>query len=300
MSVVRYSGGDQTNVKTLALPEVGAYNGALLLHPHRPSYICVYRARERTFAACELDLELSLRPRTHVTLELPPCVDPRPIRHRDRTWLLFSVPSPDATEEAIWVAEMHTGDGGFGCGPAFPLEVPRPGRQKSWMPFSVDDSLFLISDVHPHTVWRVDGLAERDPSPVMVAEEPWPKPPVWLGQLRGNASPLRLDPGRFLGTFHVCVDRDGVWHYENGCYVFEATPPFRVRACATAPYLGAADACAPMLRRQGEVRVTFPLAVVPAGEDLLISYGDNDSAVKVVRTTLDALLADVRPLSQPG
>jgi predicted GH43/DUF377 family glycosyl hydrolase len=52
----------------------------------------------------------------------------------------------------------------------------------------------------------------------------------------------------------------------------------------------AEDAVEPPFRGGGKVCVNFPVGAVREGEDLLISYGDNDSCVKIMRTTIPAML----------
>jgi hypothetical protein len=292
MSVVRYSGPRQINVTTLALPEPGAFNGAVGRGAAGGAYICVYRADERTFAACELASDLSFAAASHSTLSLPHGVDPRLVRHQGKLWVFFSVPVPDRSYECIHAAELQRTADGYACGPAFRITPPSLGRQKSWLPFDAGDALYCVSHINPHTVWRIEGLGNGpDPSLVKVAEEAWRPPEPWSEELRGNAPPLRLTTDAFLGTFHMSPLRNGVACYENGCYTFSAKPPFEVRSCSTSAYLESCDARAAHTRRRGEINGTFPLGLVRDDGDVLISFGDNDSAVRVLRTTEAALVA---------
>ena len=60
--------------------------------------------------------------------------------------------------------------------------------------------------------------------------------------------------------------------------------------CANRTYLKAEDAVEPHFRKKGLIQVCFPVGMTRKNNDLLISYGDNDSSVKILKTTVEDML----------
>ena len=154
-------------------------------------------------------------------------------------------------------------------------------RQKNWMPFEYEGKLMLVANVHPHRIYEFDGEKSH-----LAYETNYLHP--WFYQkndYRGNCNIIKLEDS-YLGTFHT-VEIFGVCHYyDNGFYEFEAKPPFKVIRAGFRTYLPAEAASEPPCRKKGFIRVCFPVGMVKEQDKLLISYGDNDSAVRVMQTTV--------------
>jgi predicted GH43/DUF377 family glycosyl hydrolase len=108
--------------------------------------------------------------------------------------------------------------------------------------------------------------------------------------LRGNTNIVQLNDGNFLGTFHTAVWFNQRCFYDNGAYLFEGKPPFKVLKCANRTYLKAEDATEPHFRKGDILVCNFPVGLVKQDDKLLISYGDNDSVVKIMETTVSKML----------
>ena len=161
------------------------------------------------------------------------------------------------------------------------------GRQKNWMPFVHDGKVYLIASVCPHIIYELSFYPNITCK--QVHETPWNCPwPIQLG-LRGNTNAVLLDDGNYLGTFHTSQYSGNICHYDNGCYIFEGKPPFKVLKCSNRTYLPADAAVHPHFRKANIIKCIFPVGMVREENRVLISYGDNDSIVKILDTTLDNL-----------
>lgn len=277
-----------SKVTRLDLPH-GCFNAGLA--PLREGYVCVYRPDEHSFAACRLTPTLAIVPRSTIPLGITNCADPR------LTWLpdgrLLMVYSSHDTgsfrNECIRGGiVMDNIDGKIHPPESFRISMPSAERQKNWMPFVSNDRVYLIASVQPHTVYELSDVG-RFATPCSEAE--WTSPWFYSEFLRGNTNAVQLSDGRFLGTFHTAVKlTDKLHFYDNGCYVFEGKPPFTVVRCSHRTYLPAEAAVEPHFRKAGRIKVCFPVGMVRDGERLLISYGDNDSSVKIMETTVAEML----------
>ena len=72
-------------------------------------------------------------------------------------------------------------------------------------------------------------------------------------------------------------------------YIFEGKPPFKVLKCSNKTYLPAEDAIEPHFRKANSILCPFPVGMVVKKNKVIISYGDNDSCVKILETNLEDL-----------
>ncbi len=283
---------NDTNVVRMDLPR-GCFNAGLAAIPGTDQYVMVHRPDEHSFVASILDAELKVVQQK--ALSVSNCADPRLV-WTSRGELLMVYSSYDTgtyKTECIRAAVIGylDSEGVFRWRKVEPFRVSMPGetRQKNWMPFVVQNRIFLIAAVFPHLVYE---LTELGRFAMPVSEFSWDSP--WFNKefLRGNTNPVQLADGNFLGTFHSVVKNpSGLHYYDNGCYVFEPKLPFRVLRCSNRTYLPAEAAVEPHFRKAGQIKVCFPVGMVRKGDDLLISYGDNDSAVKILKTSVEEMLA---------
>ncbi len=283
-------------VVRLPLPR-GSFNAGLVELPTDgwARYACVYRPDEHSFHAMLLDETLQ-RHTAPVDLGLTNCADPRLIWHKGQLLMIYSSYDTGSFETECIRGAVIMENGNSFLRKVRPFRVSEPSgvRQKNWTPFEYEGELYLIGSTRPHAVYK---LPEIGRVAHMFSETDWDTP--WFNQdfKRGNAPPVRLDDGNYLNTFHT-VQRHGAMHYyDNGCYVFEGKPPFRVIRSANRTYLPAEAAVEPHFRKAGQIAVCFPVGAVRHGERLLISYGDNDSAVKILETTVAEMLATTQEIS---
>lgn len=281
---------NEQNVVRLDLPH-GCFNAGLAKIPHGEGYVCVYRPDESSFTACILGADLKPEPGAHRPLGLSNCADPRLVWiGGDLLMVYSSYDTGSFKTECIRGAVIAHAKPDFRFVKARPFRIslPSPERQKNWTPFVVNNRVCLVSSVKPHFVYELEAPGRFA---VPLSEFEWDSP--WFSSefFRGNTNAVDLGDGRMLGTFHTVIRNDRMHYYDNGCYVFEAEPPFRVLRCSNRTFLPAEAAVEPHFRKQGLIQVCFPVGMVRDGEKLLISYGDNDSSVKILKTTVTEMLA---------
>ena len=86
------------------------------------------------------------------------------------------------------------------------------------------------------------------------------------------------------------MQKEGCGFYDNGCYVFEGKPPFKPILCGYRTYLRAEAAREIHYRKAGSIICTFPVGMVQKNDKLIISYGDNDSIVKLLITNTEEMM----------
>lgn len=284
-------GGD--NVVRLDLPH-GCFNAGLAALPAEEGYVCVYRPDESSFTAAFLDKYLQLDSTKHRPLGISNCADPRLVWIGDELLMIYSSYDTGSYKtECIRGAVIGRARPDFQFIKPRPFRVSLPGaeRQKNWTPFVMGGGVYLVASVKPHLVYELRGSG-CFATPCCEAEwdSPWFSPEFF----RGNTNAVQIDPDTFLGTFHTVIKNDRMHYYDNGCYTFEARPPFRVLRCSTRTFLPAEAATEPHFRKSGQIKVCFPVGMVLSKTEpdkLLISYGDNDSSVKILKTTVAEMLA---------
>lgn len=276
----------------------GAFNAGLIAFDDR--YICVYRSSEVEFTGCVLDKDLDIEPGSY-RFQLSNCADPRLVWTPDnRLLVIYSSVDEGMSHEFIAASILMDRNESDRFIDTLPIRLSPKGsggRQKNWMPFICDGAVYVIASVCPHVVYRLKTTADASFELGQRYETNFSPPWFNRHQLRGNTTAIALDDGTYLGTFHTAMfqppllpmHRRSVF-YDNGCYVFEGQPPFKVLRCANRTYLPAESAVEPPFRKAGEIQVNFPVGAVREGDEILISYGDNDSCVKIMRTTVAALL----------
>jgi predicted GH43/DUF377 family glycosyl hydrolase len=266
----------------------GAFNAGLVKHEDK--YICVYRPDEQSFTACFLDKNLELDFFSLFPLKITNCADPRIIWVGKKLLMIYS-----STEEGGFhhecirgsiIMDLDKSDKFMEAKP-FRISPKSKERQKNWTPFIYEDEVYLIASINPQIIYKLN-METLEPA-TLVHKTEWINP--WFNKefLRGNTNPVRLEDGNYLSTFHTVIKHGRLHLYDNGAYVFEGKPPFRVIKCSNKTYMKAEDAVEPHFRKKGLISVNFPVGMVREGEKILISYGDNDSAVKILETTVKQL-----------
>jgi predicted GH43/DUF377 family glycosyl hydrolase len=281
------------NVKIIPVPEQGSFNPGLVSFDD--GYIMAYRPDEYGFKACLLDKDFNIKSDSYFKFDITNCADPRLIWFGSKLILIYS-----STEEvglrnecirgAVVMDRNHADR--FINAKSFNNSLPTaPGRQKNWTPFIHQNKLYLIASICPHLIYELQILDNNNVICEKKWQTNWDHP--WFQQefLRGNTNAVQLEDGNYLNTFHTAVKLGPSMHYyDNGCYVFEGKPPFRVLKCSNRTYLKAEDAVSTHFRKKNLITVCFPVGMVRENEKLFISYGDNDSQVKILKTTVAEML----------
>lgn len=279
------------NVIRLPLPEKGAFNAGMVKFPHKNEYVLAYRPDEYRFVTCVLDENLDVKKDTFKMYHITNCADPRLIWTPNNELLIVYSSSEEGTHleciRGCIIMDLNKSEEFLDKKP-FRISPKSTTRHKNWMPFVCDGKIFLIASVCPHIVYELQlGI---NPVCKQVFETSWISPWMFKEFLRGNTNCVRLDDGNYLSTFHTTTWYQGRYFYDNGAYIFEGKPPFKVLKCANRTYLKAEDAIEPHFRKGGLIACTFPVGMVKENDRLLISYGDNDSCVKILETSVKEMI----------
>ena len=274
-------------VTRLPLPERGSFNAGMVKFPHKNEYVLAYRPDEYRFITCVLDEKLNIKKDTYKMYHITNCADPRLMWTPNNELLMVYSSCEEGTNfeciRGCIIMDLNKSEE-FLDTPPFRISPKSTIRNKNWMPFVHDKKIYLIGTVCPHTIYELK--FEKEPVCKQVYETSWISPWMFKEFLRGNTNPVRLDDGNYLSTFHTATWYQGRCFYDNGAYIFEGKPPFKVLKCANRTYLKAEDAVEPHFRKGGLIACTFPVGMVKEDDRLLISYGDNDSCVKIMETSV--------------
>jgi predicted GH43/DUF377 family glycosyl hydrolase len=280
---------ENKKVTRLDLPH-GCFNAGIATHPEG-GYICVYRPDEYSFKACLLNKEYQVEKTHHHKFKFTNCADPRLIWFENNTKLLMvysSTTEGGISRECIRgtiIMDLNKSNQ-FMDNEPFRISPAGDERHKNWIPFVYENSVFLISNVIPHKIYELNTIEKTCE---FKYENKWFSPWPIKESLRGNTNAARLNDGNYLGTFHTATWIDNRCHYDNGVYIFEGKPPFKVLKCSNKTFLPAEDAVEPHYRKSNSILCTFPIGMIVEDEKVIISYGDNDSSVKILETSLGDL-----------
>jgi predicted GH43/DUF377 family glycosyl hydrolase len=275
-------------ITRLDLPR-GCFNAGLAENPNG-GYVCVYRPDEYSFTGCFLNEDYQIE-KKHYKFKVTNCADPRLLWVENNTKLLMTYSSTTEGEikkeciRGMVIMDLNISDNFIETEP-FRISPEENERHKNWMPFIYEDSIFLISSVIPHKIYE---LNLKNKNCELKYENNWFCPWPIKGNLRGNTNAVKLNNGNYLSTFHTSTWIDNKCYYDNGIYIFEGKPPFKVLKCSNKTYLPAEDAVEPYFRKAHIILCPFPVGMVAKEEKIIISYGDNDSCVKILETNLEDL-----------
>ena len=277
-------------ITKLNIPEKGSFNASIL--DLGDKFLCVYRPDEIQLTACFLNYDYSIVENSCQRFSLIFAADPRLILTPDNKVLMsYSKYSPNNPNEHIdgnIIMDLNKSNNEIFLGNTIRISPAwMNGRQKNWMPFTHEDKLYFISTVCPHTIYEVDWNGKNES--MMVCNTDWKNNWYLRESLRGNTNAIRLDDGNYLCTFHTAQKINKCHFYDNGAYIFEGKPPFRPLFAGSKTYLRAEAAKEPHFRKEELIVCVFPIGMVKKDDKILISYGDNDSCVKILETTLEEI-----------
>ena len=274
----------------LELPEKGSFNAGIIRYD-KEKLICVYRPDENTFTGCYLDNNYNVFEDSYYNFNIERCADPRLLWTKDDQLLMVYAHVDNLEFEKEYIRGTIIMEDRFGG--SFVEDISfrispseTKGRQKNWMPFCHDDKIYLISSVCPHEVYELVDANTCN----KVYSTKWSNPWRIKEHLRGSTNPVRLPDGNYLSTFHTAMKHNNKLYYDNGCYLFSGNPPFNVLKCSIKTYLPAEAACEPPFRKGSDIVCNFTVGMIYENNKVIISYGDSDSAVKIVEYRLEDLL----------
>jgi len=278
------------NFFRIELPQKGAFNASLIRYDSE-KFICVYRPDEYNFIACYMDNNYNIVENTFHTFQIKNCADPRLIWNKnDELIMIYSSNDKVDSDKEYICGNMiveNKKNGSFVDSTPFRVSpINLSARQKNWMPFEYKKEIYLISSVCPHEIYHL----VNDKECKKIYHTNWKSPWFSNEQHRGNTNAVKLNDGNYLATFHTVMKHKGKCYYDNGCYIFSGKPPFNVLKCSNRTYLPAEAASEKHFRKENEIVCNFPVGMMNDNNKIIISYGDNDSVVKIVEYNLSDLI----------
>jgi hypothetical protein len=162
--------------------------------------------------------------------------------------------------------------------------------EKNWSPFEHGGRLLFEYLVNPHIIFECN-TETGDCTFVSKTKCPTDIPELW-----GNAPPIRINNDEYLGLCHRWLPtsvfmrsmgrlfgdgRPYSRNYLHYFYIFEASPPFKIKSITNAFKLGDADE-----------KVQFACGMCRDDKDsIVVSYGENDCDAKIAAYKLKNILA---------
>ena len=279
----------ESEVTRLSLPEKGSFNAGLV--DVGDKYLLVYRPDEIELIACFLTYEYAVIPNSFYKFKLIYVADPRLVITPDKKVLMsysrYSFNNNTENVEGNIIMDLNKSNNDIFQGETISISPKTIGRQKNWMPFIHEEKLYFIAHVCPHVIYEVDWNGEKESAIVHIVN--WRHNWFLNEELRGNTNAIMMEDGNYLCTFHTAMRKESCSFYDNGAYIFEGKPPFKPLECGHRTYLRAEAAREKHFRKTGVIVCTFPIGMTTKNDKLIISYGDNDSCVKIMETTIDEM-----------
>lgn len=163
------------------------------------------------------------------------------------------------------------------------LKYPNKKKiEKNWMPFEYEDELYVVYEVDPHIILKVDiitGECEK------VYEEDFG---MFDEDLGGGPPPIKvkiMGKDYFLTIAHIRANLNFQSYRKNFFYAFESKPPFK-------PVL-----YTDMFSFNKKSSIEFLTGLDVKKDKILVSYGVNDCSNEISKMDLSEIVDLLKPLS---
>ncbi len=204
---------------------------------------------------------------------------PAPVRDYKRQLYLGEI----TYEKGRWVANKR----------ALPLILDNMHRiEKNWVPFFIDQSLYLIYGEDPHTILHCDLSSGRcQKVDQRTINYDWP-----FGIIRGGTPALKID-GSHLTFYHSSLEESDIYDrriYFMGAYTFDPFFPFSIRTITPHP-LGSTEFYSDSsAKKHSTKKVVFPGGYVREGNTIHLAWGKDDKMVMITTLDLEKLLNSMK------
>lgn len=219
--------------------------------------------------------------------------DPRLVYIADELFLIYTCARSEDIDSlrSSWMctSKVHSDGKGFKCDPPLPLQLePHTQFEKNWVPFDYNRTLHLGYTINPHVV-----LSSSPEGNCSIIHKTSPSISKDFGIIRGGTPAILVD-GEYLAFFHSVLN--GV--YSMAAYTFEASPPFHLTRISPQVITHPDFYSTPKSNPISSYNVVFPAGIVADGDRIIVSYGENDVAVKVVEFDKKLLIKSLQPIAR--
>lgn len=291
------------NVKRIILSDATyPYNGSIISIDD--GFLLAYRFVTDSFLAGAAETEIrvvkldknfvQLEPSRVVKIDVNFPEDPRLFRMNNKICLAFNATKENHYGRRVMFVGELSGLENFGFEvsiSAHDIEFESHSDQKNWVPFVAEGQLYFGYSLNPHTI-----LAFNEYTKQVSALPNETKGEIdWkYGHIRGGTPAIRWGD-EYLAFFHSSFQSGSLRWYVMGAYTFESKPPFRVTRISEKPIMLRdfyTTRLQPIVNKTN--RVVFPSGLVIEDGIIYISYGENDSAVKILEMEESELAKTLR------
>lgn len=197
---------------------------------------------------------------------------------------------------------MHFGKISYD-GETFHLEDPEPllyfeeenplKREKNWVPFNYQGSLFLSYSLHPHLILHpIEGSNRCETIACSAPSIDWP----W-GTLRGGTPAIEIENG-YLSFFHSSIKMESIHsfgentlHYFMGAYIFEKNSPFKIIQISPTPIIAKGFYTGANYKHYWRpIQAIFPCGILSNEHYIWITYGRQDHECWIMKLDKKGLM----------
>ena len=167
-------------------------------------------------------------------------------------------------------------------------------HEKNWMPFCRENRIYFVHSINPHTVVKWGNGTVTEVYTTSPIELDWTRK---FGAPRGGSNALRFEDS-YIAFFHSSIYLEGdssvpdaPRQYFMGAYVFDADPPFRIKAVSSNPI--ESKYFFSRVNRISPHRVIFPMSLWKEDQYFFLTAGDMDCGVILLRIRVSSLLSSL-------
>jgi len=170
-------------------------------------------------------------------------------------------------------------------------------REKSWVPFEYQGSLFLAYNIMPHLIFcPIQGTDRCDTVTMTHPQINW----NW-GIVRGGTPALQLENGEYLAFFHSVKKMASIHskgketaHYFLGAYTFNGEFPFQITQFSPEPIVGRGFYTGATYKPYwAPIQCVFPAGLIIEDDSIFVSYGRQDHEIWIAKLDKSKLLSSL-------
>jgi predicted GH43/DUF377 family glycosyl hydrolase len=234
--------------------------------------------------------------------------DPRLFTVANQLYMIYNEAVPRSQQRELYLAAINFSKSIIEINSLAKLHyAPEPNlTQKNWVPFTHQNNLFFIYSFQPYRILNFDFNTKR----LMLTHNcDYNLNKLWhYGEIRGGTPAIYLpELDAYLGFFHSSIARHKskkTWaerkaplprDYFMGAYLFDAQPPFLLRAITTKPlaFKGL------YANSKQDFHIIFPSGVVAKSDHFLVSAGVDDNKTLLLKISKKTLLTSMQKTTAP-
>lgn len=296
------------SIKTFPMPKFrGAYNPSVI--EHNGGYLLLFRhdgfisplwSHPRAFRhrIGAIFLNENFDPISQPRLILQDYfADPRAFKVGDQIYLCCGSPRDKEEKTCLESAKLNLSHlffkhkKGLQSSRPIPLSVHSQNKfEKNWVPFVYEEEIYFLYSINPQRIVKANlttGFCEDIYRKNYAID--WK-----YGPIRGGTPALLVD-GHYLAFFHSSLLGREIdcYRYFIGAYQFSSVPPFELKKISEKPFIHHDFYSSPFGELTGS-QVLFPGGFIIKEDKIILFYGENDVAIKIMTLDKEKLLNSLK------